>query len=221
MVATEKLKNVKAHQLYKTSDGKIVPGVTTVLSVINKPALVPWANGLGLQGISVKDYVDKLANIGTLAHYFVECDLRGDEPDLDAYSPEEIRIAETCLIKYWDWKAENDPKPILIEKQLVSEKWGFGGTIDLFCEIRGVKWLVDLKTSKAIYIDHVTQLAAYTALLKENGYKPDKVRILRIGRNEDEGFESQEKTLRQLVPHWQRFKGALEIYRADKAIREG
>ena len=126
----EKLKNVEAHQRYRTADGKIVPGVTTVLGILNKPALVPWANNLGLQGISVKDYVDKLAKIGTLAHYFVECDLRGDEPDLDSYSPEEIRIAETCLLKYWDWKAENNPEPIMIEGQLVSERFGFGGTID-------------------------------------------------------------------------------------------
>ena len=218
-MVTENLKNVKAHQRYRTADGKIVPGVTTVLSVINKPALVPWANNLGLQGISVKDYVDKLAKIGTLAHYFVECDLRGDEPDLDAYSPEEIRIAETCLIKYWDWKAENDPKPILIEEQLVSSKWGFGGTIDLFCEIRGVKWLVDLKTGKAIYPEQITQLSAYAALLKENGYKAEKVQILRIGRSEDEGFEPQEKTLAQLVPHWKIFKSCLDIYNLQKEIR--
>ena len=215
----EKLKNVEAHQRYRTADGKIVPGVTTVLGILNKPALVPWANNLGLQGISVKDYVDKLAKIGTLAHYFVECDLRGDEPDLDSYSPEEIRIAETCLLKYWDWKAENNPEPIMIEGQLVSEKFGFGGTIDLYCEIDGVKWLVDLKTGKAIYPEQITQLSAYTALLKENGYKVDKVQILRIGRSEDEGFEPQEKTLRQLVPHWKIFKNCLEIYQLQKEIR--
>ena len=215
----EKLKNVEAHQRYRTADGKIVPGVTTVLGILNKPALVPWANNLGLQGISVKDYVDKLAKIGTLAHYFVECDLRGDEPDLDSYSPEEIRIAETCLLKYWDWKAENNPEPIMIEGQLVSERFGFGGTIDLYCEIGGVKWLVDLKTGKAIYPEQITQLSAYTALLKENGYKVDKVQILRIGRSEDEGFEPQEKTLRQLVPHWKIFKNCLEIYQLQKEIR--
>ena len=215
----EKLKNVEAHQRYRTAGGKIVPGVTTVLGILNKPALVPWANNLGLQGISVRDYVDKLAKIGTLAHYFVECDLRGEEPDLDSYSPEEIRIAETCLIKYWDWKAENNPEPIMIEGQLVSERFGFGGTIDLYCEIGGVKWLVDLKTGKAIYPEQITQLSAYTALLKENGYKVDKVQILRIGRSEDEGFEPQEKTLRQLVPHWKIFKNCLEIYQLQKEIR--
>ena len=30
----------KAHTVYKTADNKRVPGVTTILGVLNKPALV-------------------------------------------------------------------------------------------------------------------------------------------------------------------------------------
>ena len=44
-------KRGRVHTVYKTKDGKRVPGVTTILGVINKPALVRWANNLGLQGI--------------------------------------------------------------------------------------------------------------------------------------------------------------------------
>ena len=51
-------KRAKAHTAYKTAGGQRVPGVTTVLGVINKPALVPWANQLGLQGINSSTYVD-------------------------------------------------------------------------------------------------------------------------------------------------------------------
>ena len=40
-----------AHIRYKTTDGTIVPGVTTILGILNKPALVRWANQLGLRGI--------------------------------------------------------------------------------------------------------------------------------------------------------------------------
>ena len=43
--------SVRAHQRYKIEDGTIVPGVTTVVGILNKPALVPWANKLGLEGI--------------------------------------------------------------------------------------------------------------------------------------------------------------------------
>ena len=40
-------KRSRAHITYKLADGTAVPGVTTVLSVLNKPALVKWANNLG------------------------------------------------------------------------------------------------------------------------------------------------------------------------------
>ena len=41
----------KAHQRYKLADGTQVPGVTTITGQLNKPALIIWANRLGLQGI--------------------------------------------------------------------------------------------------------------------------------------------------------------------------
>ena len=59
-------------QRYRLLDKSIVPGVTTILNVLSKPALVPWANKLGLQGIEVGKYVDALGEIGTLAHLMVE-----------------------------------------------------------------------------------------------------------------------------------------------------
>jgi len=65
-------KRAKAHQRYRTSDGTIVPGVTTVIGILNKPALVKWANDLGLRGIDSASYVDETARIGTLAHEMVQ-----------------------------------------------------------------------------------------------------------------------------------------------------
>jgi len=61
-------KRSKAHQRYKTSDGRPCVGVTTVTGKIAKPYLVNWANKLGLDGYDVGTYVDALARIGTLAH---------------------------------------------------------------------------------------------------------------------------------------------------------
>ena len=78
------------HQVYKTADGTRVPGVTTICGVMDKPALVKWANNLGLQGTDSTKYVDALAASGTLAHYWAEEVLIGREPDqavLDEYAP--------------------------------------------------------------------------------------------------------------------------------------
>ena len=54
-------KRSRTHTRYPSKSGHLVPGVTTVLNVLNKPALVPWATGLGLQGSTLQEYVDALA----------------------------------------------------------------------------------------------------------------------------------------------------------------
>ena len=102
--------------------GKRVPGVTTILGVLNKPALVKWANKLGLQGIDSTKYVDALANIGTLSHYLVECEWRGVEPDLSDYAPQDIDKAENALLSFWAWRDQHEVEPHLVEEPMVVEK---------------------------------------------------------------------------------------------------
>lgn len=221
MATIEKVKNVKTHTKYKLKDGTIVPGVTTVLGVLAKPALIHWAWDLGSRGIDYRKYRDKMASIGTLAHYMIECDLKDEDPELDSYSKEEINLAENALISFWEWKKQYNPKPLGVELQLSSEKYRYGGTIDLYCEIDGELWLVDFKTGKAIYPEMVTQLSAYNQLMRENGFMVNKIRVLRIGRDETEGFEDQVKTQGELKPHWQKFRHCLGIYEANKKIKGG
>ena len=52
-----------AHTTYKNSKNEKLPSVTTVLSIINKPALMIWHNKMGLQGINTINYVSELAKI--------------------------------------------------------------------------------------------------------------------------------------------------------------
>ena len=198
----EDIKKVsKAHTIYKTSDGKRVPGTTTVLGVLNKPALVSWANKLGLEGIDSNKYVDAAARIGTLAHYLVQCDLTGETPDISEYGATEIDKAENALLSYYSWKKGKQITPIENEIPLVSEEYGYGGTIDCYCIIDGDLWLLDFKTGKAIYPEMLTQLAAYRQLLTENGHLVEKAKILRIGRDETEGFE--ERTIIDFTNYWE------------------
>lgn len=97
-------KKAQAHIVYKLKDGTRVPGVTTLTGVMDKPALVPWANRLGLERIKVREYVDDLAQIGRLAHYMVQCRvesmIKGDEvkPDLSDYTPNQIDLAENGFL---------------------------------------------------------------------------------------------------------------------------
>ena len=217
MKGMDDLKKVsKGHAIYKLSDGKRVPGTTTVLGVLNKPALVAWANKLGLEGIDSSRYVDESAKIGTLAHYLVQCHLTKQEPDLSQYGKFEIDKAENALISYFEWEKSRKIVPIENELPLVSEAYGYGGTIDCYCSIDGEIWLLDFKTGKAIYPEMLIQLAAYRQLLNENGFEVQKAKILRIGRDETEGFE--ERTITDFTLQWELFKHCLEIYKLQKQI---
>lgn len=58
---TVKYQKVKAHQRYKTTDGTPVPGVTTVLNLQAKPALLNWAWGCGMKGEDYRQVKDTAA----------------------------------------------------------------------------------------------------------------------------------------------------------------
>jgi hypothetical protein len=203
-------KKARAHTRYKKANGELVPGATTVLSVLNKPALVPWANALGLAGIRVGTYVDALAEIGTCAHEMILCHHKSEPFDSDSHAPDIIDKAENCLISYFAWEKQHNVEPVVCEKAFVSEEWGFGGTVDLVARIDGELCLVDYKSSKGIFPEHIYQIAAYETLLKEHGHHIDGRRILRIGRDETEGFD--EKIVGDTDREWEIFKHCLALY---------
>jgi len=95
------ISKTKAHQVYKTSDGRIVPGVTTVLQVLAKPALIYWAWDLGMQNIDYRKYRDKMADIGTIAHLMVLEYFKGEKYDYSEFAKSDIDKAENCLISFF------------------------------------------------------------------------------------------------------------------------
>ncbi len=224
-VATEKVSAGKAHTRYRLQDGTLVPGVTTVLGVLNKPALVPWANALGLRGIDSRTYVDALATIGTLANQMIEHDLGAPAPDMALYSAEQADKAENALLKWYEWRKAHVIEPLVfgdrlaVELPLVSEASHYGGTIDCCAMIDGAWTVLDIKTSKAIYPEHMHQVAAYCRLLSDNGFTPEAVRVLQVGRTEDEGFSEHTLPISRLEPHWRIFDACLTIYRTQADLK--
>jgi hypothetical protein len=207
------VKRSRTHTRYYAKDGALVPGVTTVLGVLAKPALVPWANKLGLAGVDVKNYVDVLATIGQLGHDMICC--HNQQKEFISEEPRDlIDKAENCFLSYLSWEKQHEIVPILCEAPLVSEQYRFGGTVDMFALVDGVPTIVDYKTGKAIYPEHIYQVAAYRQLLTEQGHKVDAVRILQIGRDETEGFS--EKVVSDSISSWLIFHHCLEIYRLQK-----
>jgi hypothetical protein len=209
----------KIHTVYKTVDGTRVPSVTTILGILNKPFLLDWAWKCGVDGLDYKAVRDGAASIGTLAHAMIQAHLQRAKLDTSEYSPADVGKAENALIKYWDWEKENPIKPLMLEKQMVHEKLGYGGTIDCLAQRldTGEIVLIDFKTSKAIYSEMFYQLAAYEELLAHKDILIAKSMILRIGRDDIEGFEVREAG--NLSNHFELFKHCLEIYRLQAEIR--
>ena len=211
-------KRAKVHTVYRLADGTKVPGVTTVLGVINKPQLVKWANNLGLQGIDSTTYVDATARIGTLAHEMIQKYLGGPDWDSSAYTKEEIDTAENAVLSFYEWERQTGHKmeTVAIEMPVVSETFGYGGTVDWLGYIDGKLWLVDIKTSKGLFPEHEYQVSAYDRALFELGYEVAGVRLLRVGRSEDEGFDDHVLSNVQLNAGWKVFTSALDLYKNIK-----
>jgi len=222
-------KRSKAHQRYTTKDGRPCVGVTTALGMKAKPYLIPWANKLGLDGIDSSKYVDALASVGTLIHLFVECDVKGIKADTGDFTPNELEAAKSAFFKWKKWRTDNKFVLVASELQLASDEFQYGGTIDLLGIINGRLTIADIKTSKSVYEEQKTQVAAYKKLVVENKDKivsllpqgfewhEPECRIIRIGRNENEGFDDTLVGAHEI--HWRVFKACLDLYWADKALK--
>lgn len=219
-----------AKRVYKNAEGVKIPSVTTILGVINKPALIQWANCIGLEGIKVNEYVDDKADIGTLAHSICEYSLVGTPIHWKKYTQEQIKQACKCSQKFFEWKSYQwEFIPIASEIELISNKYQYGGCIDLLAIVNGRLTLIDFKTCNSIWNEAKYQVSAYKQLINENLHNirkkyiiPRKYRciqdvaILRIGRDEEEGFEFLQ--IENTKEGFQIFKLALNLYKQIKSF---
>ena len=205
--------------IYKNKNGKRLSGVTTVIGGNlgwNKEALLWWANQMGLDGKNHRDVAEKEADIGTIAHAMIEADLKGKEFDTSKYDKDMIDKAETSYLAWLEWKELVSFKVLESEKSLISEKYQFGGTIDI-AAIKKITAIVDLKTSKAVYADHKIQVAAYGRLWNEN-YPDNPIQayyILQLGK-EDGSFHYHYWP--NLEKAWEAFEALLILHKLKKEV---
>ena len=162
------------------ANGEIMYGVTSILDVISKPALVAWAAkmaaeyiqtnlkpGVMLDEIQIKELADnaksahrqkrdKAADIGTLVHNSIEEYIKHRTmPKI--INPE----AEKGFNAFLEWAHLNDVTFDQSELKVYSKQHGFAGTADLLVTIGGEKYLGDIKTGSGIYETMKLQTAAY------------------------------------------------------------
>ena len=211
----------KAHTAYKLKNGKRVKGVTTILSNLgwNKNVLVAWARRTALAGDDPDAVLKEAGANGTLAHYLCECDIKGEEPELDDYSAEQIEKAENAFLGYLEWKKMTKPKYEAIELKMVSEKYKVGGTADFVARINNSLVLGDIKTSKGIYPEMTAQLAAYRKMYIEIQPKAkiESAMILKLDKNSG-AFSHHFVGKSQLDWGWKVFQACMELEELHKEI---
>lgn len=122
--------------------------VTKLISILDKPALVGWANKIGLKGINIKDYQSKSKTDGNNIHKQVEDFLNHG---IEFKGCEKLKKS---LNNYNVLGCEVDVNNGYIL-----------GRIDIVLEKDGKKYVCDLKSNKYIYISTKLQLSAYKHLL--------------------------------------------------------
>lgn len=229
---------VKGNSHHYRIDGKetLYPGSTTVLEVISKPALIPWAakeaankikaylmkhaTGRKLTQKEIIHLVDEgrkahieikeaAADVGTRAHKAINAVIDGGEMKIE----DDIRPAVEGFLKF---VGEINIKIEHGDRKIASVKYGYGGSLDAL-GIENEKFvIVDFKTSPRIYQEHSLQVASYAQAFMETydlSYLPEAY-ILRLGRNEPEFEFRKVPSVKDCL---RGFLSALELYQFQKS----
>ena len=174
--------------------GKKMTGVTTVLGMIAKPALIPWAANMAVDYVREKSPVVKEGrrNIYQVTTEILEDartahtrrkEERGAEGGnthaiLEDIIKEAIEFSEGYIqrplferpkqiMAFIEWSIENKAKFEISEQVMYHKDWFVGGTADFVCVIGDKRYVGDFKTQKQIW-DRVPffQMAAYRGMLE-------------------------------------------------------
>lgn len=216
------LDSSRVHQKYATKNGEYVPGVTTVLGILNKPFLMKWYYDCGVKGIKPEDVRDAAATVGTAAHFMCECWLTLKNPRFIGYEQEVIDKASISFDKFKRfWQGEGFTLSSS-EDQMVSETHKYGGTADIVAFDKQENYiLIDIKTSKSIYDDYVLQLGAYKRLWNETKQvKINRQMIVKIGKEDPDDMDILELSNDLVDQATKKFDGALKTYKEDKIFKK-
>ena len=235
----------KSHR-YKVSDSgkkpEHCPSVTTILNVLNKPALVEWGvrcacdyvyDNLKLltagDSFSVQDVFkiveqartahdrtrQEAADIGTNVHDWLAAYWTNEHCPAMPQDPKEIRCIEAAL----DWFSDHKLKPVRIEEAQYSRIHKFCGRPDFIGHIDGALSVLDYKSTRSIYPEVALQMAAYGFMHEEQfGDNPSTRWALRLDKETGE-FEARKYLPETFNLDWETFKACFLIYDRLKHLR--
>jgi len=167
-------------------------GVTTVIGILDKPALVQWSSNMcsdaWIEGLNNADKIDELTiatlaktaklawrvrrdtagDIGTLIHAWIENYINAKINTTQTPLPPENEMMNAAILKFLLWEKENNITFTGAELKLYSLKHNIAGTCDFTYVTRdGKLGIGDIKTSKGIYDTFYYQVAAYRYMMEE------------------------------------------------------
>lgn len=184
-------KEVDNEHFYYVND-KFVAGVTTILSeTLPTPyALRKWIGDIGTE--KAEERLEKAGDRGSRIHDACERLLRGEQVKL---AEEFLDINDKkCIASFIAWA--NEYKPVVKDEGIeftVASQLGYAGTLDIFCEIKGEPYIIDIKTSASIYDSHKLQITAYQNAFYEMTGIMAKRAILHLNFRTIKGFSFEEK----------------------------
>jgi len=228
--------NEKNHRY--TLDGKPLTGVTTVLGVIAKPALIQWAANMAIDHVESKVHEvdidvlvnevlpearkahcrkrDKAAEQGTDVHaecekYVLDCIANGGEAMVAPHDNKQVQ-------HFIDWACKNKVKFLESEKKVYDAELFLAGTADLVLEMNGKTFIGDIKTTSGIYgLEPFMQCAAYAHMLDHD---IDGTIIINLKKT---GAFDEDKDIYfryDLETDWRAFENALALYRTLKTWKK-
>lgn len=220
----------EAAHAYKWND-KFVPGVTTILSCLGKPALVPWAAGMAssywLDAMKTgrKDYeaihkeskgahrrkAKDAADIGQNVHHYAEMFFK-NQP-LPMLETDQAKRGVEAFHKWFD---SHKIKILASERRVFSKNHYYAGTCDFVANIDGVMGVGDIKTSSGIYPEMRFQTAAYQHALQEE--KSIEFGVRWIVRFDKKTGEFEAKSFHNFQLDFGCFLAALTLHRNLQSI---
>lgn len=205
--------------IYRWNGGQGVPGVTSVVGVLDKSApLVGWAKretaASAVRNVDllktlvetggaenaqkwlsgIPDYQKNMAaDLGTRLHALAEASAKGeplDKADADVLGR---------LENYLRWQRDAKPQYLGVEYMVFSEALQYGGTADMAVALDGVGWLIDIKTGDKIYGETALQLSGLAGA--EFAGRPGDPKKYALPKVERYGVLHVTDSMAELVPY--------------------
>ena len=213
-----------------------VVGMSTILGKLASPMLENWKianqvnaikkemarHGIPIDKIetiilnaktNAKKQGDSILNIGSMVHKFCEMWLKGEK-----FTEPSDPVVKACFDKFKKFWKKHKLKLVESEKILYSER-GYCGTLDLVAiDPQGNIWLIDIKTSKGIFINMVHQVHGYKLAYEEQtGKKINKMYIVRLPKDNG-NFEARHILYKK--EHLKAFLGLLSCHKSELLFNE-